>query len=124
MASRPVVLLMAADGPHRDRRDLLRRPQVRILGGGEHPLDLPSTFPLHGTLMPELADSDCFAKGPTMIGNDVWIRTHSTVLGSMHIADGALVGASAVVTRDVDPYTIVTGESSETCRAALRQPVD
>lgn len=83
--------------------------EVRILGGGEHPLDLPSTFPLRGTLMPELANCDCFAKGPTVIGNDVWIGTRSTVLGGVHIADGAVVGASAVVTRDVDPYTIVTG---------------
>lgn len=43
------------------------------------------------------------------VGNDVWMGHGSTVLPGTAIGDGAVVAAGAVVTRDVDPYTIVAG---------------
>ena len=43
------------------------------------------------------------------IGNDVWIGANSIIKGGLKIADGAIIGAGAVVTKDVEPYTIVAG---------------
>ncbi len=43
------------------------------------------------------------------IGNDVWIAAGANILHNVKIGDGAIVGAGAVVTKDVEPYTIVTG---------------
>ena len=43
------------------------------------------------------------------IGNDVWIATGAIVLRKCKIGDGAIVGAGAVVTKDVPPYAIVAG---------------
>jgi maltose O-acetyltransferase len=43
------------------------------------------------------------------IGNDVWIGGHSTILPGVTIGDGAVVAAGAVVTKDVEPKTIVGG---------------
>lgn len=43
------------------------------------------------------------------IGHDVWLGHGSTVLPGVTIGNGAVVGSGAVVTRDVEPYTIVTG---------------
>lgn len=43
------------------------------------------------------------------IGNDVWIAAGANVLHSVTIGDGAVIGAGAVVTRDVPPYAIVAG---------------
>lgn len=48
-------------------------------------------------------------KGDIVIGNDVWIGYEAVVLSGVHIGDGAIIGARAVVTRDVPPYTIVGG---------------
>ncbi len=48
-------------------------------------------------------------KGDIVIGNDVWIGYEAVILSGVHIGDGAIVGARAVVTRDVPPYTIVGG---------------
>jgi acetyltransferase-like isoleucine patch superfamily enzyme len=45
----------------------------------------------------------------TVIGNDVWIGRNATVLQGVTVGDGAIVAAHAVVTRDVEPYTIVGG---------------
>lgn len=44
-----------------------------------------------------------------MIGNDVWIGYEAVILSGVTIGDGAVVGARAVVTKDVPPYTIVGG---------------
>jgi acetyltransferase-like isoleucine patch superfamily enzyme len=47
--------------------------------------------------------------GKIRIGNDVWLGGHASVLAGVTIGDGAVVGANAVVTRDVDPEAICVG---------------
>ena len=44
-----------------------------------------------------------------MIGNDVWIGSHSLLLGGIRIGDGAVIAAGAVVTHDVPDYAVVGG---------------
>ena len=48
-------------------------------------------------------------KGDIVIGNDVWIGFEAVILAGVHIGDGAIIGARAVVTKDVEPYSIVGG---------------
>lgn len=48
-------------------------------------------------------------KGDIIIGNDVWIGFEAVILAGVTIGDGAIIGARAVVTKDVPPYTIVGG---------------
>ena len=46
---------------------------------------------------------------PIVIEDDVWIGANVTVLGGVTIKRGAIVAAGAVVTKDVESYTIVGG---------------
>lgn len=46
---------------------------------------------------------------PIKIGNDVWIGSNATILSGVNVGDGAIVAAGAVVTKDVEPKTIVGG---------------
>ncbi len=46
---------------------------------------------------------------PVVIGNDVWIGARVTILPGVHIGDGAVIGAGAVVTKDVPSYEIWGG---------------
>ena len=46
---------------------------------------------------------------PPQVGHDVWIGSHAHVLQGVRVATGAVIGAGAVVTKDVEPYTIVGG---------------
>jgi len=46
---------------------------------------------------------------PVVIGNDVWIGDRVTILPGVHIADGCIIAAGAVVTRDVPAYSIAAG---------------
>lgn len=43
------------------------------------------------------------------IGNDVWIGHNVIILGNVTIGNGAILAAGAIVTKDVEPYTIVAG---------------
>lgn len=55
-------------------------------------------------------------KGDIVVGNDVWIGYEAVILSGVTIGDGAIIGARAVVTKDVPPYTIVAGVPARTIR--------
>lgn len=48
-------------------------------------------------------------KGDTVIGNDVWIGQNVTIMPGVKIGDGAIIAANSIVTKNVEPYTIVGG---------------
>lgn len=52
-------------------------------------------------------------KGDTIIGNDVWIGSEALIMPGVKIGDGAIIAARAVVTKDVEPYTIVGGSPAK-----------
>jgi maltose O-acetyltransferase len=47
--------------------------------------------------------------GDVVIGDRVWIGYRAIILPGVKIGEGAVIGAGAVVTRDVAPFTIVAG---------------
>ena len=55
-------------------------------------------------------------KGDIVIGNDVWIGYEAVIMAGVHIGDGAVIAARAVVTKDVPPYTIVGGTPARKIR--------
>jgi len=89
---------------------------VRIFGGGEHNINLISTYPLKKFFQSYGVDPNVISKGPTIIGNDVWIGMNSIILSGVSIGDGAIIGAGSVVTKDVLPYAIVAGNPAKLIR--------
>jgi len=59
----------------------------------------------HDPQSPDFADRG----GDVVIGNRVWIGYRAILLPGITIGEGAVVGAGAVVTGDVPPFAIVTG---------------
>lgn len=55
-------------------------------------------------------------KGHIVIGNDVWIGYEAVIMSGVNIGNGAIIGARAVVTKDVAPYTIVGGVPAKPIR--------
>lgn len=55
-------------------------------------------------------------KGPVMIGKNVWIGDKATILPGVTIGDGAVIAASAVVTKDVSAYSVVGGNPARILR--------
>ena len=62
-------------------------------------------------------------KGDIVIGNDVWIGYEAVILAGVTIGDGAVIGAHAVVTRDIPPYTIVGGVPARPIRKRFSEEI-
>ena len=81
-------------------------PGARI-GLGEHNIKAISTFPAinNGQDRMKLFDVD----NPTVLGSDVWIGANAVVLQGVKIGTGAVIGAGAVVTKDIPEYAVAVG---------------
>ena len=104
-------------------------PCVRVAVGTHPSRDFVSTCPVfystrvqrgftfaNENLFEEFTYADNNQKLSVVIGNDVWIGTGATILQGVHIGDGAIVAAGAVVTKDVEPYAIVGGVPAKLIR--------
>lgn len=80
-----------------------------IINGGEHRADVVGTYPLdrrtHGDLVLPQREEGVV----TEFCHDVWVGTRATILGPLKIGESSIVGAGAVVTKDVPPYSVVAG---------------
>lgn len=80
------------------------------IGAVTHPLDRITTHAFTYRKQFGIVDEDKVLKQQkTIIGNDVWIGCGSIILSGVSIGDGAIIGAGAVVTKNVSPYSIVAG---------------
>lgn len=91
------------------------------IGGGTHPTHFVSTSPLFYSNRDQLpvqwVDRPLFDDSqPVEIGDDVWIGTRALVLDGVKVGTGAIVGAGAVVTKNVPPYAIVGGVPARVIR--------
>jgi acetyltransferase-like isoleucine patch superfamily enzyme len=91
---------------------------VEIFLGGNHRPDWVSTFPFRAIFGISGAWQDGLpaTKGAVTIGNDVWIGRGATIMSGVTIGDGSVIGARSVVSQDVRPYAIVTGNPAREVR--------
>lgn len=90
---------------------------VTIIVDGEHNPAMVSTYPFNWVLKEfKNFPGHPSTKGDVVIGNDVWIGANALILSGVHIGDGAVIGACSVVTKDVEPYTIVAGNPAKMIR--------
>jgi acetyltransferase-like isoleucine patch superfamily enzyme len=64
----------------------------------------------------EAIDWTGVGSGPIVIEDKVWIGFDAVILKDVRIGEGAIIGARAVVTRDVEPYTVVAGNPARMVR--------
>ena len=62
-------------------------------------------------------------KGDTIVGNDVWIGYNASFMPGVHVADGAIIGTNALVTKDVGPYEIWGGNPAKLIRKRFSDEV-
>ncbi len=91
------------------------------IGPGHHPIDYLTTSPFFYNLSFKETYVQQYAqqilndnsKKKCTIGNDVWIGVNAVIMQGRSIGDGAIVGANAVVTKDIPPYAIVGGSPAK-----------
>lgn len=96
-----------------------------IIGTWLHPTQLVSTFPgfyssNRHTINFRL-DDNIEEIRYVNVGNDVWIGHRAIILGGITVGDGAIIGAGAVVTRNVEPYAVVAGVPARSVRKRFSQ---
>ena len=80
------------------------------IGAVAHPMDRLSSHAFSYRSQFGIVDKDeSLGSARVTIGNDVWVGCGAILMPGVTIGDGAVVGAGAVVTKDVDPYAIVSG---------------
>lgn len=87
--------------------NLMMGEEVMVIGGGHRfdRLDIP------------MGEQGSKGKTTLYICSDVWIGARAMILpGCTRIGHGAIVGAGAVVTKDVPDYAIVGGNPAKTIR--------
>lgn len=90
-------------------------PDVQFLLSVEHSMNTVSTFPFNLMVL-ESGKSESLTKGDIVIDDDVWLGTKSIIMSGVHIGQGAVVAAGAVVTKDVPSYAIVAGVPAKILR--------
>ena len=84
------------------------------MGAANHRLSSISTYPFNvmgknwNKATPDHL-SELPHKGDIVIGSDVWLGRECVIMPGVKIGDGAIVAAYSVVTKDVDPYSVVGG---------------
>lgn len=56
---------------------------------------------------------DLFSKGEVVIGKRCWIGENACILPGVHIGDGCVIGANAVVTKDMPAYSVIAGNPAK-----------
>ena len=96
--------------------------RVTFLLNGEHYINHISTYPFKVKLL-HIQDSESFGKGDIVVDDDVWIGYGATILSGVHIGQGAVIAAGAVVTNDVPPYAIVGGNPAKVIKMRFAEPI-
>lgn len=81
---------------------------VSFILNADHYTNHISTYPFKVKTL-HVTKTESFGKGNIEVDDDVWIGYGTTIMSGVHIGQGAVVAAGAVVTKDVPPYAIVGG---------------
>lgn len=99
---------------------------ITIIAGANHRIDWITTYPFGHTEREKFpafnGEGHPSTKGEVSIGNDVWIATGVNILSGVTVGDGAVLAAYSVVTKDVEPYTIVGGNPAKPIRKRFSDP--
>lgn len=87
-----------------------------LIAGGNHLVGSVSTYPFSMIDRWKDWNAEPQREQHLVVGNDVWIGSHAMVVGDVTIGDGAVIGAGAVVVRDVPPYAVALGVPARVVR--------
>ena len=94
-------------------------PYVAFMLSADHYTNRISSYPFKVKVLGEKMEG--VSKGDIVVDDDVWIGYGATIMSGVHIGQGAVVAAGAVVTKDVPPYSIVGGVPAKVIKFRFEQ---
>lgn len=101
------IILMAEDTHIKIGNYVSIGPSVTLMGGGEHDYGRISTYPFQTKIYNEKTTRKL--NRDIIIEDDVWIGYEALIMPGVVIGKGSVIGARAIVTKDVPPYSIYVG---------------
>lgn len=94
-----------------------------MAGNQGHRMEWVSSFPFFYTDDEYTKDATDGYKnaGDTEIGHDVWIGAEAMIMPGIKVGHGAVIGARSLVTKNVEPYTIVGGNPAKIIRTRFSE---
>jgi chloramphenicol O-acetyltransferase type B len=91
-----------------------------VIGGARHPMEWVGMSPVfyrgRDSVRKKFSQHELSRPRITSVGHDVWIGRSAIIMSGVKIGNGAVVGAGAIVTKDVPPYAIVAGNPAKLIR--------
>ena len=87
-----------------------------MMNGANHLTNAISSYPfaIFGNDWADAMSGKSYpTKGDTIVGNDVWIGYKAMIMPGIKIGDGAIIATNSMVTKDVEPYSIVGGNPAK-----------
>jgi acetyltransferase-like isoleucine patch superfamily enzyme len=82
-----------------------------VIGVSDHNMNWVTTSPIVTSIEYGFVNKNVNEpqKPPPIIGNDVWIGMNCIIMRGVTIGDGAILAAGSIVTKNVEPYSVVGG---------------
>lgn len=96
-------------------------PGVTFALSSEHNMNSISTYPFKHVLIN--GANEALTKGDIIIADDVWIGYNAIILSGVHIGQGAVIAAGAVVSHDVPPYAVVGGVPAKIIKYRFKKEI-
>lgn len=98
-----------------------------VIGGGMHPVEWVSTSPVfyegRDSIDAKFSNNKRRSIKKTIIGHDVWIGQNVMIKQGVDIGTGAVIGMGSIVTKDVEPYSIVAGNPAKILRPRFHHSI-
>lgn len=66
------------------------------------------------------SERQLYSKGPIVIGKYCWICENVCILPDVHVGECSVIGANAVVTKDIPPYSVAVGNPAKVVKRILK----
>lgn len=93
-----------------------------IIAPDDHPTTWLSSSPFQFNKITHQNTPNFESVSNTTIGNDVWIGRNAIIMSGLSVGDGAIIGAGAIVTKDVPPYAIVGSVPAKIIKYRFDEP--
>lgn len=95
---------------------------VTFILDAEHYWNHISTYPFKVKML-QVQKMEAFGKGDIIVDDDVWIGYGATIMSGVHIGQGAIIAAGAVITKNVPPYAIVGGVPGKVIKYRFKEDI-